>query len=222
MQSVQDPIYLAALERRFAAASRHSRMVGFFRKAVPATLVLAMAAFVAVSLFNPFRMLTQLPLNMSNIVVSGTKITMQSPQMSGFTPDRRAYELSARSAAQDISNPNQVELEVLKAKIEMQDKSIILMDAQKGYFRSREQLLDLYEKVVLMSPTYEVRLSEAQIDMAKGSVISNKPVEVRMLEGKLDAQRLEIFNRGELLTFDGGVTMTLTPRTSAAPAEQTQ
>ena len=111
----------------------------------------------------------------------------------------------------------------MKAKIEMQDKSIILLDAQKGYFRSREQLLDLYEKVVLMSPTYEVRLTEAQIDIAKGSVISNKPVEVRMLEGKLDAQRLEIFNRGELLTFDGGVTMTLTPRTSAAPAaEQTQ
>ncbi len=51
------------------------------------------------------------------------------------------------------------------------------------------------------------RLSEATVDMAKGTVVSDKPVNVQMADGTLDAQRLEITGRGELMIFYGGVTM---------------
>lgn len=222
MQSVQDPAYLAALEARFAAAARHSRLVRFLRKAVPAAIAVSFLIIIGVSVFNPFRMLTNLPIDMGNVVVSGTKITMQSPQMAGFTPDRRPYEVTAKTAMQDVTNPNLVELETLKAKIEMEDKSIVLMDARKGFLKNREQLLDLYDDVFLKSATYEARLSEATVDMGKGSVVSNKPVRVNMLEGTLDAQRLEITGRGEVMTFYGGVTMHLKPLDNSAkqPAAQ--
>ena len=93
MNSVQNPAYLAGLEARFAGAARHSRMVRMLRIAVPVIVILAMTAIVAVSIFNPFRMLLpKLPIDMENLVVSGTKITMESPHMSGYTPDRRPYE----------------------------------------------------------------------------------------------------------------------------------
>lgn len=212
MHSVRDPVYLAALDARFAAAERHSRLVRLLRKAVPAAIAVALLVIAGVSVFNPFRMLANLPFDVGNVVVSGTKITMQSPHLAGFTPDRRPYEVTARAALQDITNPNLVELETLKAKVEMEDKSIVLMDARKGLFRTRDQLLDLQEDVVLRSSTgYEARLSEASIDMAKGTVVSDKPVNVRMLDGTLDAQRLEITGRGELMVFYGGVTMLLKP-----------
>ena len=82
MNSVQNPAYAAGLEARFAAAARHSRMVRMLRVAVPAAVVLAMAGIVAVSIFNPFRMLLpKLPVDMGNLVVSGTKITMESPHL---------------------------------------------------------------------------------------------------------------------------------------------
>lgn len=222
MQSVQDPAYLAALEARFAAAARHSRLVRFLRKAVPAVIALSFLMIIGVSVFNPFRMLANLPIDIGNVVVSGTKITMQAPQMAGFTPDRRPYEVTAKTAMQDVTNPNLVELETLKAKIEMEDKSIVLMDARRGFLKNREQLLDLYDDVFLKSATYEARLSEATVDMGKGTVVSNKPVAVKMLEGTLDAQRLEITGRGEVMTFYGGVTMHLKPLDSSAkqPAAQ--
>ncbi len=223
MQSVQDPAYLAALEARFAAAARHSRLVRFLRRAVPAAIAVAFLMIIGVSVFNPFRMLANLPIDVGNVVVSGTKITMQSPQMAGFTPDRRPYEVTAKTAMQDVTNPNLVELETLKAKIEMEDKSIVLMDARRGFLKNREQLLDLYDDVFLKSATYEARLSEATVDMGKGSVVSNKPVRVNMLEGTLDAQRLEITGRGEVMTFYGGVTMHLKPLDNSAkqqPAAQ--
>lgn len=211
MNSVRDPVYLAALEARFAVASRHSRLVRVLRTAVPAVIAVSMLLIVGVSVFNPFRMLAGLPIDVGNVVVSGTKITMQSPHMAGFTPDRRPYEVNAVTAMQDITNPNFIELETLKAKVEMEDKSIVLMDARRGYFKNREQLLDLHEDVILRSPSYVARLSEATIDMGKGTVISNKPVNVRMMDGVLDSQRLEITGRGELMTFYGGVVMNLNP-----------
>jgi lipopolysaccharide export system protein LptC len=211
VQSVSDPAYLAALERRFAVAARHSRFVRIMRWAVPAAIGASMLAIVGISVFNPFRMLSGLPIDVGGVVVSGTKITMQSPHMAGFTQDRRPYEVNAKTAMQDVTNPNFVELETLRAKVEMEDKSVVTMSSRTGNFRNREQLLDLYDDVILKSPTYEARLFDAQIDMGKGSVVSNKPVNVKMIDGTLDAKRLEITGKGELMTFYGGVTMHLNP-----------
>src|SRR4029078_8368822 len=92
--SFQNPAYRAGMEARFAIASRHSRMVRVLRLAVPAAVMLGMAPLIAVSIFNPFRMLLpKLPVDVGNLVVSGTKITMESPHLSGYTPDQRPYEV---------------------------------------------------------------------------------------------------------------------------------
>src|SRR6201994_1274236 len=120
----------ANLEARFAAASRHSRMVRFLRIAVPGTVCLAMAGVIGISIFNPFRMLMpKLPVDMDNLVVSGTKITMEAPHLSGYTPDQRPYELWAKTATQDVNDPDHVELRKLRAKVRMEDQSIVTLDA---------------------------------------------------------------------------------------------
>ena len=91
MNSVQNPAYATGMEARFAAAARHSRMVRVLRVAVPAAVLLAMAGIVGISVFNPWRItgLTKLPVNISNLVVSGTKITMETPHLAGFSTDQR-------------------------------------------------------------------------------------------------------------------------------------
>src|SRR5258707_11109656 len=69
------------MDARFATAARDGRMVRVLRIAVPGAVLLAMTAIVFVSVFNPFRMLLpKLPLDMGNLVVSGTKITMRSEE----------------------------------------------------------------------------------------------------------------------------------------------
>jgi lipopolysaccharide export system protein LptC len=73
VNSVQNPAYQAGMEARFKIAARHSRMVRALRIAVPAAVILAMATVVGVSIFNPFRLLLpKLPLDVGNLVVSGT------------------------------------------------------------------------------------------------------------------------------------------------------
>jgi lipopolysaccharide export system protein LptC len=191
VNSVQNPAYLAGLEARFTAAARHSRMVRILRVAVPAAVVVAMAAIVGVSIFNPFRMLLpKLPIDMGNLVVSGTKITMESPHLSGFSTDQRPYEMWAKAAIQDLTDPDHVELQVLRAKVLMEDRSTVTMDARTGYFDSKQQLLDLRKDIFLQSSTgYEAKLSQAFVDMNTGMVTSDEHVDVKLLNGTLTADR---------------------------------
>src|ERR1700704_2599001 len=163
------------MEVRFAIAARHSRMVRVLRVAVPAAVILAMAAIVAVSIFNPFRMLLpKLPLEIGNLVVSGSKITMESPHMAGYTPDQRPYEVWAKTATQDVTDPDHVELKNLRAKVLMEDQATtVTLDAINGLMDTKQQLLDLHKDIFLQSSSgYEARMSQAFVDMAKGTVTS--------------------------------------------------
>jgi lipopolysaccharide export system protein LptC len=197
-------------KRAFRAARRHSRLVRILRIAVPALVaVLAIAAFL-VTYLNPLRMLAKLPINIGDLVVSGTKITMERPHLSGFTHDARAYEFSADAAAQDLTEPDIVELHNIHAKVEMQDKSTLQMTAVTGIYNNKSETLKLDRDIQLDSSTgYAGHLSEAMVDIRKGNVVSNKPVQLKLLQGTLDANRLEIVNSGDLVRFGGGVDMTL-------------
>jgi lipopolysaccharide export system protein LptC len=211
VNSLQNPAIVAGMEVRFAKAARHSRMVRILRVAVPAAVVLSMASIVAVSVFNPFRiLLPKLPVDMGNLVVSGTKITMESPHLAGFSADQRPYEMWAKAAIQDLTDPDHVELKALRAKMMMEDKSTITLDARTGYHDSKQGTLDLRKDIFLQSSTgYEARMSQALVDLNKGTVVSDEHVDVKLLNGTLTADKLRIFNSGEIVRFEGNVVMNL-------------
>jgi lipopolysaccharide export system protein LptC len=222
VNSVQNPAYDPGLEVRFAAAARHSRMVRMLRVAVPAAVALAMAVIIFIAVVNPFRIaeIVKLPVDMSNLVVSGTKITMETPHLAGFSTDQRPYELWAKAAIQDLANPDQVELRTLRAKVMMEDKSTVTMDARTGFFDSKQQMLDLRKDIFLQSTTgYEARLSQAYVDINKGTVTSDEHVDVKLLNGTLTADRLRIIDSGEIVRFEGNVVMNLVmePAPAAEP-----
>ncbi|KRQ98063.1 LPS export ABC transporter periplasmic protein LptC [Bradyrhizobium jicamae] len=220
MNSIQNPAYATGMEARFAAAARHSRMVRMLRIAVPAAVALAMAVIIYIAVFNPFKIteLVKLPVDMSNLVVSGTKITMETPHLAGFSTDQRPYELWAKAAIQDLTSPDHVELQTLRAKVMMEDKSMVTMDARTGFFDSKQQMLDLRKDIFLQSSTgYEAKLSQAYVDINKGSVTSDEAVDVKLLNGTLRADRLRIINSGEVVRFEGNVVMNLIMESPPAP-----
>jgi lipopolysaccharide export system protein LptC len=211
VNSVQSPAYDARLEARFAMAARHSRLVRMLRVTVPAVVALSLAAIVGVSVFNPFRVLMpNLPLDSGNLVVSGSKITMETPHLTGFTPDQRPYDLVAKSAVQDLTDPDHVELNILRAKVLMEDRSTVTLDARTGIFDTKQQLLDLRKDILLQTSSgYEARLSQAFVDMAKGTVTSDEHVDVKLTNGTLSADRLRITENGNVIRFEGNVVMHL-------------
>ena len=195
-------------DRAFRSARRHSRTVRILRIAVPASVGLVLVIVMLITYLNPLRMLAKLPINLDNLVVSGTKVTMEQPRLSGFTSDARAYELTADTAAQDMTKPDIVELRNIRAKVEMQDKSSMELRAITGVYDAKGEMLKLDRNIEINSSTgYQGRLREALIDIRKGNVVSEQPVEVKMLQGTLNANRLDILDSGDLVRFHGGVVM---------------
>src|SRR5262245_52734766 len=105
----------------FLRAQRHSRLVRMLRVAVPAGTAAVLVAISLVSWLDPMRIISRLPTASGQLVISGTKITMSSPKLAGFSKDSRPYEVTARAAAQDITNPDVIELTDIHAKIESKD-----------------------------------------------------------------------------------------------------
>jgi lipopolysaccharide export system protein LptC len=159
---------------------------------------------------------------------------MESPHLSGYTPDRRPYELWAKTATQDLTDPDHVDLKTLRAKVLMEDRTTLTLDARNGLFDTKEQLLDLHKDIFLQSSTgYEARLTQASVDMGRGTVTSDEHVDVKLLNGTLTADKLRITGGGEIVRFEGNVVMNLDnlpadgasgrpASASAAPAEPAQ
>ena len=224
MNSVQVPAYQAGMDARFRVAARHSRMVRVLRVAVPGAVLLSVAAIVLVSVFNPFRMLLpKLPIDMGNLLVSGTKITMESPHMAGFSADKRPYEVWAKTATQDVTDPDHVELNALRAKMLNEDQSTVTLVARNGLMNTKDQMLDLHHDIYVQTSTgNEAWMSQATVDMAKGDVASDEHVDVKFNGGTVSSDRLRVTGGGEVVRFEGNVVMHLDnaqdPSASPAPA----
>ncbi len=203
-------------ERLFRAAARHSRFVRFCRRAIPVTLVLVVGTVAGLAYFKPLHLL-KLPIDPAKLVLSGTKITMEAPRLGGFTRDGRPYDLTARAAAQDLTNPGVLELSDLHARVQMQDQSTIELKATTGRYDTAADTLVLKTDIMLTSSTgYSAKLREAAVDIKKNTIVSDQPVEVKMTNGTVNANHLDVSDNGELIHFDKGVEMNLVPQSAGS------
>jgi lipopolysaccharide export system protein LptC len=204
----------------YRAALRHSRHVHWLRIGVPGIIATALLAVVAVN-YMPTVGGFRLPGEVGNLVIKGTKVTMEQPRMAGFTVDSRPYEFTAKSAEQDITKPDLMELHQIQAKIEMEDKSTVNVTSNSGTYDMKTEMLTLTDNVHLVSSTgYEVRLHDAVIDVHKGNVATERPVWVKLSNGIITAKRMDVVDGGDLIRFGGGVRMTVQPEQSTQAGER--
>jgi lipopolysaccharide export system protein LptC len=212
----REPAVFAAGGRRddrrlFRAAQRHSRSVRLLRIGIPLCIVAAIAVGAIVTMWvKPLSVLAKVPVDMSSVAISGTKITMQAPRVAGYTSDNRQYEMTAQIAAQDITKTDTIELQGIRASMEMQDRTTFETTASSGIYNTKTEQLMLQENVlVTTSSGYQARLAEAQVDIKGGRISSEKPVEVRTLDWLISANRMEVADSGGVIKFERGVSVTL-------------
>jgi lipopolysaccharide export system protein LptC len=135
---------------------------------------------------------------------------MQQPRIAGFTRDKRQYDMTAQAAAQDLTNPDVVELQGIQARMEMQDKVVFTTTAHSGAFQTKTELLTLHQQILVTSTSgFNARLAEAVVEIRAGKIVSEKPVEVTTPTLTINANRMEITESGDLIRFERGVLVTL-------------
>lgn len=198
----------AARSRAFRNARRHSRWVRFFKLAIPLGSAIAVAGVSLIAIFDPFRKVEGL--SVGPISVSGSKVTMESPRLTGFKDDSRPYEVTASAALQDVRKPNLVELKDLKARIVTDDKGgAARLEASAGVLDTQKEQMELHDNIKVRTESgQEVRLQSASVNFKAGTVVSQEPVTVSLGNGVIQAAGVEVEDNGKILRFKGRVQTT--------------
>lgn len=187
-------------------ARRHSTKVRALRRVIPLTAAAAVLALAALILLNPFA--ASIPdVAIGPVSVSGTKVTMENPRLSGFRKGDRGYEVTAAAALQDVRKPSLIELQAMKGHLNTDDKGgLAHIEASAGVFDSTRESLDLEQDIRLWTDKgEEVRLKSASVDFKAGTVRSSEAVAVKVPTGSITADSLDVVDNGRVISFVGNV-----------------
>jgi lipopolysaccharide export system protein LptC len=176
-----------------------------------------------VSWLNPLgSMLARLPISFGDVIVSGSKIKMENPKLSGFSRDKRRYDIAAGAAAQDLTQPGVIELQDINALFEMKDNTTTKLVSQAGVFDTKKDQLTLQRNIVVtFSNGDEGYFEELVIDTKSNNAVSEKPVHLKMRDGTIKGNRFQIINSGELVRFEKGVVANIKMQSSKPQAATT-
>ena len=208
--SFSDPVpdLAAHLRRRqaaFASARRHTRLVHLLRRTIPVVAVLAVAGLVVVPFLNPLRGKLA-NVSVGSVGITGGKVRMETPKLSGYRKDNKPYQVTAENAFQEIKNPTQIELQTLTARVQMEREGWVTVNARTGLFDTQKEKLKLVDDVKIHTETgHDMSMRTADVDFKGGTVVSKEPVTVHMDQTTVDADSLDVKNNGELIAFEGRV-----------------
>ncbi|MFS8035791.1 hypothetical protein ACI7BZ_02310 [Xanthobacter sp. AM11] len=196
----------------FRSARRHSARVRWIKRLLPASIVVAVLAIGAGSILSRLKLTIELPFDIGHLSLSGSRLTMELPKLSGFTDDNRGYSVLAKTATQDITRPDVIDLSEVEARLELADKGWARVNAKIGSFDTKKQFVTLGDGVdIAMNGGYGGHLQDAEIDVKSGTITTVHPVVFTYLDGKLVADRLSVTDRGKRAMFEGNVQLDFKP-----------
>lgn len=194
----------------YGKAVRHSSRVRFLRRVLPVLALGILLLAVVIAWLDPFRIVRDFPIDVLKLSIKDNKLVMDAPKLSGFTKDGRGYNITATSAAQDLSKTNIVELEGIKANFSLTNNGLTELTAVKGLYDAKGDFVRLTEGINIRSTAgYEGKLEEAYIEVKRGYIITEKPVDITFNNGSVRSDRMEVFDNGARAIFEGNVTVML-------------
>jgi lipopolysaccharide export system protein LptC len=189
----------------FALARRHSKFVVFMRAAIPAVCVIFSIGAILFHFFDPFRVNTPV-VSISTIGISGSKITMQLPKLSGYKKDLRSYNVTAQTATQDVKQQTLIELVKPNATIELEKNQFARVQAATGTYDTKNETMVLNGGVEVKTDTgYDIQMLDARANMKAGSIETSQPVKVKMENGTIEADTMNVLDSGKNILFNGHV-----------------
>ena len=203
----------------YAKAKRHSSRVRALKIAIPAGAFIAAALVFAASVYKPFG---DIPgLTIGGISISGSKIAMENPRLTGFRQDSRPYEVNAKAAFQDVRKPGVVELKDVNARLTTDGAgTVATLVSAAAVFDTSKEFLDLTQEIrITTNRGEEILLRSASVDMKAGTAVSREPVKVTTQNGTIEADAVQVTEGGRTLSFQGRVR-TQFSRAAIEPADE--
>lgn len=211
-----DADLLVRREAAFGAAVRHSRLVGLLRRLIPVMLAGSVVVTGLWLWLDPFRAMSELPVSVGKLTISGSKLKMEAPKLTGFSKDGHPYNVTAEAAMQDLKKPNVIELSKIIGHFDLGGHKTVL-NAKSGIYDAKADQMRVFDGIDFQSDDGQGgRLSDAVIETKKGHLTTEQPVDLYFKGGTLRGDRMEVFDHGNVIVFEGGVKVTLNSESRAA------
>jgi lipopolysaccharide export system protein LptC len=197
-------------EGAFRKAQNHSRLVRRLRIILPAIALVAIGALWATARVIPGDLASLVA--MSGIDVKSNSVIMQHPHISGFEGTRRAYEVRADSATQNLDDPKVVTFHQIVGRFGLDQAGEATVNAATGIYNGNNNTLLLRDGVNLNTTNgYAGALADAKIDLGQGTMTSDKPIEFSSSDGSIRANAVTVTERGKHVLFTNGVSVKFLP-----------
>ncbi len=209
VQSRDDAISHDRAAKGYARARRHSRWVTFLKYLFPVGAVLAVAGFIGVTMLAQT---LEVNIPIDNLTISGGKLIMNNPHMTGEASKSKAYSVSAARAIQELTNPNIVRLEEISANIEFSAEDDADLTAISGVYDREKNFLTLDQPFTIVTKSgMTAKFRYADVDIESGELRSDQHVIIDTEQAKITANRLVMTDNGAKITFEDDVQMTIEP-----------
>jgi len=138
--------------------------------------------------------------------------SMVNPRYVGTGKDTQPFTITADLAKNLLKGSAAVELEMPEADITLKDGTWLVLTAKTGVYSRDVNKLALVGAVNLFHDSgYEFRTSKADIDLAKGTAVSNTPVRGHGPFGTLKAEGFRVSDKGKTIYFTGKSKLVIFP-----------
>ena len=208
--------------REYRRAHRRTVLVRTLRYAFPATTI-ALLGVYALSVIEGAGVGTSLPEAAIRKILP-QDLAMNNPRYEGFGKDGSSYVFTAKTAQQDLTKPNLIELNGISGLVSQADKTKTDISAKRGIFNQKESLLDLFEEISVSSAAgLKVQLTRATIMTKESILTSPEPVTVEFPNGAIRARTMTLRQKAKEVTFveDVVASFTAPPPSAGASAAPT-
>ncbi len=143
--------------------------------------------------------------------------SMVNPRYLGIDKDNQAFSITADLARKLTEEGANVELEMPKADIALEDGTWLVLTAENGVFKRLKNTLDLTGAVNLFHDSgFEFRTAKASIDLETGGAKGNVAVRGQGPFGDLRAEGFSLIEKGRTILFTGKSKLMIYPTAGRA------
>ena len=194
-------------ERTAEIASRtveYSRFVRYAKIALPTT---AAGLFMLIVLFSALHKSVSDgtgTINIKDLVKNG-QVEMSNPALTYTDDESRAFYVNANRAIQ-TGEKDIWHLEGIRGRMSPPQGRGFKLTSDTGAIDAAKKLLDLQGRVLVVSDEgYTFNARSAHVDMDKNRVTSEEPVKAHGGATHIEADRFEMWDKGNKLLFEGHV-----------------
>ncbi len=201
--------------RSFRQARRHTWFVRVMRLALP---VVAVASFASYTMGVGLKFKAGSgTVSTGPVAVSTENLTMSNPRYEGFNKDGSKYDVTAKTATQDLRNQGPVGLNEIEGRLVQANQSVIKLTSKRGSFDNKSSQLELMDEIKIRGEDgMRADLARATLFLKENRIVSKEPVALDMTAGQIRANEMELLQSSRQVIFSNGVRTRLKPEQKPA------